>query len=62
MKEINNLIYTLEINFVSNSGVDSSVSVKFDDGGLKVKCVKICDVCITEERKRKKQKQDDMKM
>ena len=49
MKKINNLIYTLEINFVNNEGVKSSISVKFCDDGLKVKSVKIGDVCITEE-------------
>ena len=49
MKKINNLIYTLEINFVNNEGVKSSISVKFCDDGLKVKSVKVGDVCITEE-------------
>lgn len=49
MNAINNLSYTLEINFVNKSGLDSTVSIKFQDNGLKVKTVKIGNVCITEE-------------
>lgn len=49
MKEINNLIYKLEINFVNGSGISSSISIKFQDNGLKVKSVKIGNVCVTEE-------------
>ena len=49
MKEINNLIYTLEINFVNTSDIDSSIFVTFHDTGLKTKIVKVGDVCITEE-------------
>ena len=49
MKEINNLNYALEINFVNNSGVESSISVKLQDDGLRVKIVKVGNVSITEE-------------
>lgn len=49
MNAINNLSYTLEINFVSKSGLDSTISIKFEDNGLKVKTVKVGNVCITEE-------------
>lgn len=49
MIEINNLIYSLEINFVNKSGLDSSISIKFQDNGLKIKSVRIGNVCITEE-------------
>ena len=49
MKEINNLIYTLEINFTNNSGLNTSISVKIQDDGLKTKSVKVENICITEE-------------
>lgn len=49
MNAINNLSYTLEINFVSKSGLDSTISIKFEDNGLKVKTVKVGNICITEE-------------
>ena len=49
MNTINNLSYTLEINFVNKSGLDSTISIKFQDNGLKVKTVKIGNICITEE-------------
>ena len=49
MKAINNLSYTLEINFINNSGVDSSISVKFCDNGLKIKSTRVGNVCVTEE-------------
>lgn len=49
MKEINNLIYTLEINYINNSNIDTSIFVKIHDTGLAVKSVRIGDVCITEE-------------
>lgn len=49
MKEINNLVYELEINYINNSGIDSSIYVKFNDNGLKIKSIKIRNVCITEE-------------
>ena len=48
MKEINNLIYTLEINFTNNSGLNTSISVKIQDEGLKTKSVKVENICITE--------------
>ena len=49
MKEINNLIYTLEINYVNNSGLNNSIIVKFHDNGLEIKSFRVGDVCITEE-------------
>lgn len=49
MNAINNLSYTLEINFVNKSGVNSTISIKYQDNGLKVKTVKIGNICITEE-------------
>ena len=49
MKEINNLIYSLKINFVNKSELDTSISVEFHDNGLKIKSIKVGDVCITEE-------------
>ena len=49
MNEITNLIYSLEINYVNNSGITTSIHVRFHDDGLSVKRVKIGDVCITEE-------------
>lgn len=49
MKEINNLIYTLEISYKNQSGIDTSISIKFCDNGLKVKSLKIGGTCVTEE-------------
>ena len=49
MNAINNLSYTLEINYINKSGLDSTISIKFQDNGLKVKTIKIGNVCITEE-------------
>ena len=49
MKEINNLIYTLEIDYENASGARTSISVKLHDTGLKIKSVKVGDICITEE-------------
>jgi hypothetical protein len=49
MNEMNNLIYLLEISFVNKSGLDSSISIKLHDNGLKVKTVRVANVCITEE-------------
>ena len=49
MNEINNLIYVLEINFENNAGIDSSISVKFCDNGLKVKSVSVGNDQVTEE-------------
>lgn len=49
MKEINNLMYALEINYVNNSGLNTSISIKLHDSGLQVKSVKVGNVCITEE-------------
>ena len=49
MHEIKNLSYSLLINFVNKSGLDSAISVKFNDSGLKVKSVKVGNVCVTEE-------------
>ena len=49
MKSMNNLIYTLEINYANNSGVETSINVKFHDNGLEVKSIRVGDVCVTEE-------------
>lgn len=49
MNEINNLIYGLEINFVSKAGLDSSIFVSFFDNGLKVKSIRIGNDSVTEE-------------
>ena len=49
MEKINNLVYTLEINYINNSSLDTSIAIKFYDNGLKIKSIKIGDVCITEE-------------
>ena len=49
MKEINNLIYTLEINYESKPGLKTSISIQFHEDGLEVKSIKVGDVCITEE-------------
>lgn len=49
MKEINNLVYTLEINYINKSNLNTSISIQIHDDGLKIKSVKIGDVCITEE-------------
>ena len=49
MKKINNLIYALEINHINNSGLKISIFVQFNDDGLKIKSVKVGDVCVTEE-------------
>lgn len=49
MKEINNLIYSLEINYKNNSGTDCSIFVKFSDAGLKIKTARVGNICITEE-------------
>lgn len=49
MNEMNDLIYKIDINYTNNSGIESSISVKFCDNGLKEKVVNIGNVCITEE-------------
>ena len=49
MNEINNLIYGLEINFVSKAGLNSSIFVSFFDNGLKVKSIRIGNDSVTEE-------------
>lgn len=49
MNEINNLTYTLEINFTNKAGLKTSISIKLHDNGLEIKSVKIGDVCVTEE-------------
>lgn len=49
MNEINNLIYALEINFTSKTGLDSSIFVSFGDNGLKVKSIIIGKNRVTEE-------------
>lgn len=49
MKEINNLIYTLQINYTNDSGLNTSISIKLHDNGLEVKSVKVGNICITEE-------------
>lgn len=49
MKEINNLIYTLEINYINNSDINISISIKLSDDGLQVKSVRVGNICITEE-------------
>ena len=49
MKEIKNLIYTLEINHKNNSGLNTSIYVKMHDNGLELKSFKVGNVCITEE-------------
>lgn len=49
MNEIDKLSYSLEINFINKSGMDSSILIKFNDSGLKVKRVIVGNVCITEE-------------
>lgn len=49
MNEINNLTYTLEINYTNNSGKNTSISVRFCDNGLGVKTFRVGDICITEE-------------
>jgi hypothetical protein len=49
MTEINNLIYTLTINYTNKSGLDTYISVEFRDDGLKIKTAKVENVCITEE-------------
>ena len=50
MQEINNLIYKIEIKFINNSGIKSTVSMELHDNGLKVKVLKVGDVCVTEEK------------
>lgn len=49
MNKINNLIYGLEINFVNNEGIKSSIAVNFCDDGLKCKTVRVGNDCVTEE-------------
>ena len=49
MKEINNLIYALEINYTNNSQLNTSISIKLHDNGLEIKSIKVGNVCITEE-------------
>lgn len=49
MNEINNLTYTLEINYTNGAGTSVSISVKFCDNGLEVKTVRLGNVCISEE-------------
>lgn len=49
MKEINNLIYTLEIKYINNSGLETLISIKLQDNGLRIKSIKVGNVCITEE-------------
>ncbi len=49
MKKINNLIYTLEINYINNSGLNYSISIAFHDNGLKIKKINVGKFCITEE-------------
>ena len=49
MEKINNLIYTLEINYINNSSLDTSIAIKFYDNGLKIKSVRVGNVCVTEE-------------
>jgi len=49
MKEINNLIYTLEINYTNKSGLDNSIIVEFNDNGLQMRSFAIGNVCIKEE-------------
>jgi hypothetical protein len=49
MKEINNLIYSLEINYTNNSQLNTSISIKLHDNGLETMSVKVGNVCITEE-------------
>lgn len=49
MKEINNLTYTLEIKYLNNLGVNIEISIKLHDNGLKIKSVRVGNVCVTEE-------------
>lgn len=49
MQEINNLIYSLKIDFVNKAGVNTSILVELNDNGLKKKRVKVGNVCVTEE-------------
>ena len=49
MKEIKDLIYTLQINYKNKLSVEISISNKIFDSGLEIKSIKIGDICITEE-------------
>lgn len=49
MKEINNLIYTLEINYENAPGLKTSIYTQFHENGLEIKSIKVGDVCVTEE-------------
>jgi hypothetical protein len=49
MKEINNLTYRLEIENLKNSEIETSITVEFNENGLKTKRIQAGDVCITEE-------------
>ena len=49
MEEINNLIYSMKINYTDNSGVNVSICRQMDDKGLEINSVKVGDECITEE-------------
>jgi hypothetical protein len=41
MKEINDLIYKLEINYINNLGLDTYILFQLDDNGLRTKSVKV---------------------
>ena len=49
MKEINNLIFKLEVNYTNNSGLDVSVFITLRDDGLEIKSIKVGNVSVTEE-------------
>lgn len=49
MKEINNLIFKLDINYTNNSGLDVSVFITLHDDGLEIKSIKVGNVSVTEE-------------
>lgn len=49
MKEINNLTYTLEINYTNKDNLSCFISIKLCDNGLEMKSIKVGDICVTEE-------------
>ena len=49
MKEINNLMYTLEINYMNKMGLNTKISVQFHDNGLQIRSIAIGNICVKEE-------------
>ena len=49
MQEINNVIYSTQINYVDDKGSKVSITKKIDDKGLEMTSIQVGDICISEE-------------